>query len=71
MVGNDRFVVVAGDIEDIADHPDLEIIERLDVVLLARTTPERSIELSARPGVVVSVYANESLARIAFELFKR
>lgn len=63
--------MIAGDVEDIAHHPDVEIIERLDVVLLARTTPERSSELSARPGVVVSVYANESLARIAFELFKR
>jgi hypothetical protein len=69
-VGEDRFVVVAGDVLELADDPDLQVIDRLEVVLLVRTTPERSSELSSRPGLVVSVYATEELARIAFDLFR-
>ncbi|HZD80617.1 MAG TPA: hypothetical protein VE646_11335 [Actinomycetota bacterium] len=68
-----RFVVVASDlaeIDDIAHAPDVLVLDRLDVVVLLRTTPERSRELSSRPGAVVSVYATESLARMAFEPFR-
>jgi hypothetical protein len=65
-----RFVVVAGDVLDLANDPDLQVIDRLKVVLLVRTTPERSTQLSARSDVVVSVYASEGLARIAFDLFR-
>jgi hypothetical protein len=70
-VEEDRFIVVAGDVIDLANDPRLDIIDRLDVVLLARTTPERSSELSSRADLVVSVYATEALARIAFDLFRR
>ncbi len=63
--------MAAGDVAKLGREPDVEVLDRLDVVVLLRTTPERSRELSARPGIVVSVYASESLARIAFDRFKR
>lgn len=68
-----RFVVAASDaaeIDDIVHIPDVVVLDQLDVVVLVRTTPERSRQLSARPGAVVSVYATESLARLAFEPFR-
>jgi len=70
-VGDDRYIVVAGDVLDLANDPDIDVIDRLEVVLLARTTPERSTQLSSRHDVVVSVYASEDLARIAFDLFRQ
>jgi hypothetical protein len=69
-VDEQRFVVAAGDIEKLVRERDVEVIDRLDVVALLRTTPGRSRELSWRPGIVVSVYASEQMARMAFEKFR-
>jgi hypothetical protein len=69
MRGAERFVVIAGDVGVLEDAEDV-VIDRLDPVLLLRTTPERSRELSSRPSIVVSVYESEALARSAFEAFR-
>jgi hypothetical protein len=65
----ERFVVIAGDVGIAAERGDI-VIDRLDPVLLLRTTPSRSRELSNRPSIVVSVYESEALARSAFEAFR-
>lgn len=71
FIDQERFVLAFGErANGISKDSGVVVLERLDRVVLVRSSYERAIDLRRTPGVVVHVFEREAEARRAFWLFK-
>jgi hypothetical protein len=64
-----RFVLVVGDVDDVAENAEITIVERLNTVVLGEATYEAVAGLRGAPAVFIRIFHYEEDARRAFDLF--
>ena len=68
-----RFLLVVGDVDDVAEDAEITILERLNSVVLGEATYEAVEGLrgapDGAPDVFIRIFEHEEDARRAFDLF--